>query len=70
MNSCKTKKQLDDVCNYMQNQHYKHVAENGVLPHNNTTRSTYIFGQNDTNNGQYHTRNLHMKEDNNTISDL
>ena len=49
MNSCKTKKQLDDVCNYMQNQHHKHVAENGVLPHNNTTRSTYIFGQNDTN---------------------
>ena len=49
MNSCKTKKQFDDVCINMQNQHYTHVAENDVLPHNNTTRSTYIFCQNDTN---------------------
>ena len=33
----------------METQHYKHVAENGVLPHNGATRSTYVFGQNDTN---------------------
>ena len=49
MNSCKTKKQFDDVCINMETQHFKHVTENGVLTHNNTTRSTYIFGQNDTN---------------------
>ena len=70
MNSCKTKKQFDDVCINMQNQHYKHVAENGVLPHNNTTKSTYMFGQNDTNQRSIPRKNLHMKEDNNTRSEL
>ena len=49
MNSCKTKKQFEDVIKIMETQHFKHVSENGVLPHNNTTRSTYMFGQNDTN---------------------
>jgi len=49
MNSCKTKKQFDDVIKMMETQHYKHVAENGVMPHNATTASTYVFGRNDTN---------------------
>ena len=49
MNSCKTKRQFEDVIKLMETQHFKHVSENGVLPHNNTTRSTYMFGQNDTN---------------------
>ena len=49
MNSCKTKKQFDDVIKIIGTQHFKHIAENGMLSHNNTTRSTYMFGQNDTN---------------------
>ena len=49
MNSCKTKKQFEDVIKLMETQHIKHVSENGVLPHNNTTKSTFMFGQNDTN---------------------
>ena len=53
----------------MQNQHYKHVAENGVLPHNNTTRGTYVCGQNDTQRS-IPRKNLYMKKENNTRSDL
>ena len=49
MNSCKKKKQFEEVVKMMETQHYKHVSENGVLPHNNTTRSTYMLGQNETN---------------------
>ena len=49
LNTGKTKKQFDDVIKNMETQHFKHVSENGVLTHNNTTRSTYIFGQNNTN---------------------
>ena len=33
----------------MNTQYFKNITENGTLPHNNTTPSTYMFGQNDTN---------------------
>ena len=49
INSFKTKKQFGEVVKMMVIQHYRHVGENSVLPHNNTTRSTYVFRQNDTN---------------------
>ena len=49
MNYCKTKKQFEEIVKMMETQNYRHVSENSVLPHNNTTRSTYVFGKNDTN---------------------
>ena len=49
INSCKTKKQFEEVIKMMEMQHYRHVSANGALPHNNTKRSTYVFGQNNTN---------------------
>ena len=49
MNSCKKKKQFEDFVNMMKTQHYKHVSKNSVLSHNNTTRSKYVFEQNETN---------------------
>lgn len=33
----------------MQTQYFKHVSENGVLPHTSTVRIIYVFGQSDTN---------------------
>ena len=42
MNSCKTKKKFEEVVKMMETQHYRHVRENGILPRNNTARSTYV----------------------------
>ena len=49
MNSCKTKKQFEDLIKNMETQHFKHVSENGINMYKNTQRSNYMFGQNDTN---------------------
>lgn len=49
INSCDTKKELEEVILNMQTQHCKHFAENCVLPYTITNRSTTVFDQNDTN---------------------
>ena len=49
MSTCKTKQQFKNVIRMMNTQNYKHIAENRKLPHNNSTPSTYMFGQNNTN---------------------
>ena len=51
INSCKTKPQFDEVILMMQTKHYKHISENGGIPHQPQVRrrDPYIFEQNDTN---------------------
>ena len=49
MNYCKTKKRFEEFVKMMETQYYRPMSENGVLPHNTKTRSTYAFGKSDTN---------------------
>ena len=64
--SCKTKKKFEEVVNMMETQHYRHVTENGILPHNNTTRSIHMFGKNTLLKGLSHERSLSLNKENNT----